>query len=207
MNRLSRSPKCLVPLALSWSHAGADYRAMPWPDLRIERRCGDEWLPFNPSLAALRAAAAELSPGAWRSFLEFVPTGVREFVGQFQSNRLAALVVAARCPDLVGTLAECPALTAFAAAHVTLRGTEGPRWNELNAQYERGGAFAVLEWLGLPASRDSLAILRNLVAPDLAPALLGSLRTILWKPEGIFALARLPAIGQRELSDACALAA
>jgi hypothetical protein len=205
MNLALRSRKCLVPLHLSWTHAGAEYRVSPWPEVQFERRYGAEWVSLTPSHDLLNAA--KLSGGAWRAYLEFVPADVREFLGLFRANRLVALEVAARCPELVGALTETPALAAFVAAHAMLRESHLPRWNELNAVYERGGVFALLEWLGLPASKQTLAILHNLVSADLAPTLLVPLRSVLWRPQGIFALAQLPVITPRDLTDACALAA
>lgn len=205
MNLAPRTRKCLVPLALSWSHAGVAYRVTPWPEVQFERRYGSEWIPVTPPAEALTSARP--GAGAWQAYLEFVPGDVRELLGLFRANRLAALRVAAQCPELVGALTETPALTAFVAAHQTLRECEGERWHELNAHFERGGVFAVLEWLGLPATKQTLAILNNLVAPDLSAPLLVPLRTLLWRPQGIFALAQLPVITDRDLASACALAA
>lgn len=205
MNLAPRSRRCLVPLALSWSTAGVAYRITPWPDVQFERRYGSEWIPLSPSAEVLTAARP--GSGAWRAYLEFVPTEVREFLGLFRANRLSALVVAAHAQELVGMLTETPALTTFVAEHATLRGLDGARWHELNAVFERGGVFGVLEWLGLPATKQTLAILNNLVAADLAAALLVPLRTLLWRPQGIFALAQLPVITDRDVASACALAA
>jgi hypothetical protein len=121
---------------------------------------------------------------------------------------MEALQVIARCPALLPELAETPALTAFLAAHVSLRGTPAPGWEEINAVYERSGIFGVLEWLGLPASRQTLAILRNIEEAELPKRFLEPLRTMLWEPRTIFALQRLPAITDRQLARHChALAA
>lgn len=201
------SRRCPVPLALAWSDAGVRRRLTAWPEAQVERAYGAEWVPCAPSPGVLRSVANRVPAGAWRGYLEFLPADAREFVGCFRINRLLAVQVAARCPELVGTLTETPALTAFVAAHPALRGTPTTRWHEVNAIYERGGVFGLLEWLGLPAARQTLSILANLVAPDLAPHLLEPLRALLWRPQGVFALARLPAITDQDLSDACALAA
>jgi hypothetical protein len=105
-------------------------------------------------------------------------------------------------------LGETPALTAFLAAHTGLRGTEAPRWDEINAVNERSGIFGVLEWLGLPASRQTLATLQAIADPELPGPLLEALRAQLWEPSAIFALQRLPAITRRQLAATChALAA
>lgn len=198
----SRPRKCAVPLALTWFHAGKSFRVTPWPEVQVECRYGTEWIPISAS-AEVATAAAGAAPAAWRAYLEFAPVDVRDFLGLFRANRLAALQVAARCPDLVGCLTDAPALTPFVAAHAGLRGTEGTRWSELNAVFERGGVYGVLEWLGLPASHQTLAVLRNVVAPDLPVALLEPLRATLWQPRGLIALAQLPAITPRDLTDAC----
>lgn len=207
MNRSSRSQKCLVPLSLSWTHGRDLYRLTPWPEVRLERSLAGEWIPVAPTLARLQAAESHQDGPEWRAYLEFVPAAVREFVALFRRNRLVALQVAARCPDAVGALTDTPALISFVAAQAVDAAATHARWNELNAVHERGGIFAIMEWVGLPASRNTLSILRNLVAPDLPNSLLDPLRSTLWKPEGVFALAQLPTITDRDLTDACALAA
>jgi len=208
MNSTRRPLRCYVPLALSWSHSGVLYRVTPWPEARFERRYGDEWIPSSPAEDVLASAAQALGPLDWRPYLEFVPAGARSFLAQFAYTRMEALQVIARCPALLPELAETPALTAFVAAHMSLRGTPTPGWEEINAVYERSGIFGVLEWLGLPASRQTLAILRNIEEPDVPKRFLEPLRTMLWEPRTIFSLQRLPAITDRQLARHChALAA
>ena len=208
MNSTRRSLRCYVPLALSWSHSGVLYRVTPWPEVRLERRSGDEWIPTSPTEDVLASAALALGPLDWRPYLEFVPAGTRSFLAQFGYARMEALQVIARCPALLPELAETPALTAFVAAHMSLRGTPTPGWAEINAMHDRSGIFGVLEWLGLPASRQTLTILRNIEEPDVPKRLLEPLRTMLWEPQTIFALQRLPAITDRQLARHChALAA
>lgn len=208
MNRSSRTRHCFVPLALSWTHDRASYRLTSWPEARFERAYGDDWVAIGNLEEAARQAITSVTPAAWRRYLEFVPVEVREFVGCFRANRVAAIQIAARCPELVATLTETPALTGFVAVHAMLRGAAAPKWNELNGVFERGGVFGVLDWLGLPASRQVMAILRNVVAPDLPENLLSPLRTMLWQPTGVFALAQLPAITDEQLTEVChALAA
>lgn len=200
--------KCFVPLALSWSHVGVTYRVTPWPEVRFERLYGDEWIAVAPTEDVLASAAQTCGPAEWRAYLEFVPAEVRRFLAPFTFTRMEALQVAVRCPELLPVLAETPALTGFVAAHAVLRGTAAPAWDEINAVFERGGIFGLLEWLGLPASRQTLAILHNLAEPDVAKRLLQPLRTMLWEPRAIFALQRLPAITDRQLAGFChALAA
>ena len=63
-------------------------------------------------------------------------------------------------------------------------------------------------WLGLPASRQTLTILRNISDRDVAKRFLEPLRSMLWEPRSIFALQRVPEITDRYLARAChALAA
>lgn len=209
MNSASRSSKkCFVPLALSWSHIGVTYRVTAWPEVRFERLYGDDWITVSPSEEALSSAAQSLGPREWRPYLEFVPAEVREFIARFSYARMEALQVAAHCPALVAELTEIPALTAFLSAHVGLRGTAAPRWEEINAVHERSGVFGVLEWLGLPASRQTLNILRKVVEPDLPKRFLEPLRTLLWEPRSIFAMQRNAEITDRQLANYChALAA
>jgi hypothetical protein len=204
----TRRKKVLVPLALAWSHCGIPYRVTAWPDVQFERLYGDEWIAVAPSEEVLASAAQSCGPLAWRSFLEFVPTEPREFLTRFTLMRMEALQVIARCPELLPVLAETPALLAFIAAQAAPARDTEPRWAELNAVFERSGTFGVLEWLGLPASRQTLGILKSFVDPDVPKRFLEPMRTMLWEPRGIFALQRLPAITDRQLARAChALAA
>lgn len=200
MKSLRRSKKCSVPLALSWSHCGVAYRVTAWPEVRFECLYGEDWIPTSPTEDALASAAQSCGAPDWQPYLEFVARDVREFLGRFSFARMEALQVVARCPALLPILAETPALTAFLAAHVALRGTSGACWEEINAVHDRGGVFGVLEWLGLPASRQTLAVLGNIVEPDLPKRLLEPLRNLLWEPTAIFALQRMPAITDRTLA-------
>lgn len=203
MNSSLRQKKCFVPLALSWSHIGITYRVTSWPEVRFEQLYGDNWILTSPSEEALASAAQSLGPREWRPYLEFVPREVREFIVRFSFARMEALRVAVRCPALVTELTETPALTSFISSHAGLRGTATPRWDEINAVHERSGIFGVLEWLGLPASRQTLNILRKVVEPDLPKRFLEPLRTLLWEPRSIFALQRNAEITDRELERYC----
>ena len=208
MNSTPRRKKCLVPLALSWSHAGVTYRVTAWPEVRFERLYGEDWIGLAPSVEALASASITCGRLEWAPYLEFIPTDVREFLGGFAFTRMEALQVVARCPELFSALVETPALTSFVAAHVALRGTAEPCWAEISAVHERNGVFGVLEWLGLPASRQTLAILQNLTSAEVPKRFLEPLRTMLWEPRTIFALQRMPAITDRHLAHYChALAA
>ena len=198
--RVRRAPLCYVPLALTWSHSGVLFRVTHWPDVQFERLYGTEWIALAPSAESLATAAKTLTAADWQPYLEFVPAAVREFIAPFAFARLEALQVAARCPALVAELAETPALTAFVSAHVELRGTAAPRWSEINAVHDRNGIFGVLEWLGLPASRQTLAILKNVVQPNLPRRFLEPLRQMLWQPQVTSTLPRDSALTDRQLS-------
>lgn len=208
MNSSPRQKKSFVPLALSWSHSGVTYRVTAWPETRFERLYGDDLVAVSPSEDAFASAARALGPVEWRPYLEFVPREVREYIARFSFARMEALQVAACCPALIAELTEIPALTSFLSSHVGLRGTPDPRWAEINAVHERSGIFGVLEWLGLPASRQTLNILRKVVEPDLPKRFLEPLRTLLWEPRSIFAMQRDSALTDRQLAHYChALAA
>ncbi len=196
------------PIELTWSHFGARWRATLWPDVRFERETpGNAWMPDAPSAEAVASGAVLLDDAGWRRYLEFVPAEVRAFLGRFHLGRLGALQVILRCPGLLPDLAATPALTAFLANHASLRGTP-PRWEEIAAIHDRNGIFGVLEWLGLPASRQTLGILQQITDPDVPRRLLEPLRTSLWEPEGIWLLARAGPMTDRQLASRCrALAA
>ena len=202
MNLARRSKKkCFVPLALTWTHCGVNYRVSPWPEVRFECLYGDDWIPTSPTEDVLSSAAQAFLPQDWNPYLEFVPTETREFLERFSFGRMDALQVIARCSSLLETLTETPALTSFLASHVSLRGTAEACWEEISAVHERSGVFGVLEWLGLPASRQTLSILGNVVEPDLPKRFLEPLRSLLWEPTAIFALQRMPAITDRVLAQ------
>ena len=80
-------------------------------------------------------------------------------------------------------------------------------WSEIEAVYEREGIFGLLQWLGLPASRQTLAILRNITDPDLARRLLEPLRADVVEPEAIWTLTHARAITDECLAACHALAA
>lgn len=200
--------KCFVPLALGWAHCGVGYRVTPWPEVRFECQYGEEWIETSPTEDAMASAARDLSVADWQPYLEFVPREIREFLDRFSFARMEALQVIARCGAVLPTLAETPALTAFLASHVQLRGSVEPCWQEIAAVHERNGVFGLLEWLGLPASRQTLSILGAMAEPDLPKRLLVRLRSMLWEPTAIFALQRMPTITDRQLTTTChALAA
>ena len=193
--------KCFVPLALTWSHCGVAYRVSPWPEVRFECLYGEDWIATSPTEDVLSSATQAISLQDWSPYLEFVPADVRQFLQRFTFGRMDALQVVARCPSLLERIAETPALTSFLASHVSLRGTAEACWEEISAVHERSGIFGVLEWMGLPASRQTLVILGNMVEPDLPKRFLEPLRSLMWEPTAIFALQRMPAITDRMLAQ------
>jgi hypothetical protein len=188
---------------LTWSHAGDAWRVTAWPDVGFECRRGDAWVAATPSDGVLAAAAADLRPAAWRRYLEFLPPTERAFVAQFRISRLEALQVIARCPELLPVVSETPALTIFVSAHVALRGTGRPGWDEINAVFQRAGIFGLLEWLGLPARRETLVALSNFCDPEIPRRYLAPLRTVLWDEPTAAALERAPAVTDIDLARHC----
>lgn len=194
---------------LSWIHDGVRHRVTHWPEVDFEREVGpDEWVADEPGESVLASAALGITAAQWRRYLEFVPAAEREFLAHFPFGRLAALQVIARCPALLPTLREMPALTPFLTTHLSLRGGKGPGWREIGAVFERDGIHGVLQWLGLPASRQTLAVLQAVADPDLPRRLLEPLRAALWEPEAIRVLIHGPALTDERIAAAChALAA
>jgi len=201
------APFAIVPLPLVWSHCGTPCRVTPWPEVRFERLYGNEWIPFEPGEEALASAACDCDAEAWHAYLEFVPSEIRDFLSSFRLSRMEALQAVARCPGLLPELAETPALTLFVAAHASLRGVAACRWSEIAAVHEHGGLFGLLEWLGLPASRQTLDLLRNLATPDVPRRLLEPLRSHLWKQRDLRMRQRVPDAGEAQLYRWCATAA
>ena len=192
-----------APVELTWSHYGVPHRVTTWPEVRFEKRTETGWTEETPSPEACASAAASLDHAAWWRYLDFVPAVVREFLGQFQFGRLEALQVIARCPELLDSLIETPALTSFVASHASLRGMTAPCWEELCAIQERSGIFGILEWLGLPASRQTLAVLRQIGLPDLPKRFLEPIRALLWEPAAIIDLKTHPITTDRQLARFC----
>lgn len=189
---------------LGWIHDGLRYRVTVWPEVSFQcETAPGEWRPSDFGEAVFASAALGVTPNQWREYLEFVPAAEREFLQPFQFGRMAALHVLTRCPGLLTTLQEFPAITPFLTIHLSLRGGEAPRWSEINAVFERDGVFGLLQWLGLPASRQTLRILGNIADPDLPRRLLEPLRTALWEPEAIWALCHASMLSDEQLTRAC----
>ena len=191
------------PVEISWSLGGVYRRVTAWPDVAFERRCGDAWIRDHPAEGDYAAAAADVRETTWRRYLEYLPARERAFVAQFRFSRLEALQVIARCPELLAVLEETPALTIFVSAHVTLRGSERPGWDEISALFERAGVFGILEWLGLPASRQTLVALRNFADPEIPRRFLGPLRTVLWDVGVLSTLERSSVVTDVDLARHC----
>ena len=187
MNTRLRSPLCTL-VQLIWPHEGTLCRVGPWPGAEFERLVVDSWQACEPGEDAIVSAARCISEDAWQEYLDYVPAPQRELLSLFRPGRIAVLQVLARCPDLTSDLVETPTVASFLAAHRALRGDPTARWPEISAIHERAGIFGLLEWLGLPASRQTLAILRRLANPDLPLRFLEPLRTSLWEPETLWSL-------------------
>jgi hypothetical protein len=194
---------------LAWIHDGIRHRVTVWPEVSFQTEtAAGEWHATRVGDDAFASAALGVTPNQWRQYLEFVPAAEREFLLRFQFGRMAALHVLTRCPDLLAVLQEVPAIACFLTVHLSLRGGEEPRWAEINAVFDRDGVFGLLQWLGLPASRQTLRILGNIVDPDLPRRLIEPLRAALWEPEAIWALSHAATLSDEQLTEACdALAA
>ncbi|HVU34396.1 MAG TPA: hypothetical protein VHE61_13255 [Opitutaceae bacterium] len=208
MKTVSRPKERPAAVEVLWSHAGVCRRVTAWPAVAFQRRCGDAWIPDHPDEGSFAAAAADVREPTWRRYLDFLPAAERSFVSRFRFGRLEALQVVARCPALLPVLMEMPALTVFVSAHVALRGSRRPGWDEIDAIFERAGVFGVLEWLGLPASRQTLSVLANFADPEIPRRFLAPLRTILWDDSALGALARSDVVTDIDIARHChALAA
>jgi hypothetical protein len=203
--KMNTAPKKLLSrsVELVWSHYGERYRVDN--DLNFYRETDDGWSTWqaDPASAVFSSAADAISETRWMAFLEFVPSAERRLLEQFDVGRASVLAVVAFCPGLVADLLAVPALAPFIAEHTRLRGTEEPRWEEIAAVHNRGGVYAVLEWLGLPASRQTLTILQKVTEPDLGRRLLEPIRAALWEPETIWLLQHVPCLTERALNHHC----
>jgi len=195
---------------LTWSHYGTLHRVSTWPETRFERATDNGWVPYvpNPSSDVFAAGAVMIDKTKWNRYFEYLPSRESSFLKLFNPGRLLALAVISQCPALVDALQEVPALTAFLALHAELRGTTTSKWEEINAIFSRSGLFGLLEWLGLPASRDTLAILQKIANPDVPHRLLEPLRASLWEPEMVSLLLESAVLTETDLVGRChALAA
>jgi hypothetical protein len=197
------------PLAeISWYHNGIPHRvriASSADLVAFERELESGWELFapDPMSECFISAALVLTDETWTDFARQLPTNAQDYLSLFKFERLEALAVISQSPELLADLDQCPALTLFLAAHVTLRGTIGARWTEISAVYRRAGLFGVLEWLGLPASPQTLAVLSRIVDPELPRYLLAPIRAALWEPESLFLLQRSESLTERDLASRC----
>ncbi len=199
----ARRATATATVELAWSHAGVAHRVTAWPEVRFQSWCGDGWCDAQPSEGAFAAAAADLQERAWRQYLDFVPARERRFIAFFRFSRLQVLQVIARCPELLDVLEITPALTVFVSAHVALRGTERPGWEEIRAVFERAGVFGLLEWLGLPATRSTLVALGNLADAEIPRRFLSPFRTVLWDQAALRVLERSAVVTDLDLARHC----
>jgi hypothetical protein len=188
---------------LHWSHLGIAHRVTAWPEVGLQRIVDDHWAETEAGEDELASAFVEVNSAAWGRYLDYMPCAERAFLQRFNYGRLAALLMVARGPTLLADLDESPALVPFLAAHARLRGMECSHWEEVAAVHERGGIYAVLEWLGMPASRETFLILHNMTDPDVPRRLLEPLRALLWQPMGRFVLQRTPELTDRQMSHYC----
>jgi len=188
---------------LVWSHYGERYRVDN--DLNFYRETDGGWSSWqpDPASAIFSSAADAISETRWMAFLEFVPVPERRLLELFDVGRASVLAVVAFCPGMVADLLATPALAPFIAEHTRLRGVEEPRWEEIAAVHNRGGVYALLEWLGLPASRQTLTVLQKISEPDLARRLLEPIRSSLWEPETLWFLQHTPTLTERTLLHHC----
>ena len=197
-----------LSVELRWLYAGSSWRVTAWPDASFQRRADETWVEDIPEELCLASAARTLTAEDWSRFLDYLPGPERGLLERFQFGRLATLQLLARCPGLLSDLQETPALAPFLTHHRFLRGSERFRWGEVSAVHERGGLYSLLEWLGLPASPQTLRVLRNVADPDLPWRLLEPLRTTLWEPKALFVLQKSSSLDDRKLTRLChALAA
>lgn len=190
-------------IELVWSHNGERFCVDNELNFLRESNAGWEtWVP-DPSSSIFTSAADQISDVRWNAFLDFLPAAQRRLLEYFEIGRASVLAVVAFCPELLSDLLATPALAPFVAEHARLRGTEGPRWDELKAVHSRGGVFSLLEWLGMPASRQTLSVLQKIATPDLARRLLDPIRVSLWEPETVWVLQHMPSLSERALAHHC----
>jgi len=203
--KMHTAPKKLLSrsVELVWSHYGERYRVDN--DLNFFREGDAGWTAWqpDPSSSIFSSAADMISETRWAAFLEFAPMPVRRLLEQFDVGRLGVLAVVAYCPGLVADLLAAPALAPFVAEHTRLRGLAASHWEEIAAVHGRGGVYALLEWLGLPASRQTLTILQRIAEPDLGRRLLEPIRAALWEPETIWLLQHTPTLNEQALRHHC----
>lgn len=186
---------------VGWHHDGIPHRVRLAPsgprfvstDLVVFERMEVEgvWERFEPDPMneTFASAALTLTDEEWFALVGQLPPSFQDFLRLFRFERLEALAVVTQAPALLSQLDATPGLTLFVASHVELRGTDAPRWNEITAVFEREGIFGVLQWLGLPACPQTLAILAEMGDPEFPRADLPNLRTGLWEAAGMHPLA------------------
>lgn len=209
MMKTAATKKVVAPVQLTWTHLGFLYRVTAWPDVEFQTERDGRWISFepNPSSEVFAAAAVMLGRAEWNRYLDFLPPTERAVIESFRFNRLAALAVIKRNPELLEELSQAPALAMFVASHVELRGGDRPAWSEISALYDRGGIFALLEWLGLPATRKALDGLAAISEPDVARRLLSRVREALWSPRAAQMFHSEKPLNDRELSLRCQILA
>ncbi len=179
-----RSSRRTVNLSpdLIWHHLGKAYRVSIWPEVAFEQEISQGlWRPFTPDPRSdvFCAGAVMLDRRRWKPYLEFCPSSWTELIERFSFHRLHALTALAFCPALQEDFETSPILALLAAAHAELRGS-APEWGEINAVREHGNIYAVMEWLGLPSTKEALEQLQH-IDLDIPLRDLRQVRELLWK--------------------------
>lgn len=116
-------------------------------------------------------------------FMEPVPAECLSAIGQFTSRQWHMMALLARCPGALDLVQSTPAL-AFALASNWVFPTTGPSQPMRSARrLVRLPQSAICEWLGFPARRSSVNVLRKLRTADISIASLLYLRDGLWDEE------------------------
>lgn len=179
--RSSRRPVNLSP-DLIWHHMGKGYRVSIWPEVAFEKEISQGlWRPFTPDPRGdvFTSGAVMLDRRRWKPYLEFCPQSWQDLIGRFSFHRLHALTALALCPALQEDFEESPILALLAASHAELRGS-APEWGELNAVREHGNVYSIMEWLGLPSTKEALEQL-NEIDLDIPLRDLRRVRELLWQ--------------------------
>ncbi|GAB5561459.1 MAG: hypothetical protein SynsKO_31060 [Synoicihabitans sp.] len=179
--RPSRRPVNLAP-DLVWHHLGRAYRVSIWPEVAFEKEVSPGlWRTFTPDPRGdiFCAGAVMLDKRRWKAYLEFFPQSWQTLINRFSLHRLHALTALALCPALHEEFEDCPVLALLAASHAELRGS-APEWGELNAVGEMGSIYALLEWLGMPSTKEAFEQLQQ-IDLDIPLRDLRRVREILWQ--------------------------
>ena len=167
---------------LIWHHMGKGYRVSIWPEVAFEKEISQGlWRSYTPDPRGdvFCAGAVMLDRRRWKPYLEFCPQSWVSLIEKFSFHRLHALTALALCPALQEDFEDSPILALLAASHADLRGS-APEWGELNAVREHGNVYSVMEWLGLPSTKEALEQLQQ-IDLDIPLRDLRRVREVLWQ--------------------------